>query len=263
MSDELMSAEAIERCFDVDQQLLQRVREAESVAALTGAGVSAASGIPTFRGADGYWRGRDPMTLASPQGFAADPTLVWEWYAMRREKVDLAEPNPAHTSIADLEARLGAERFTLITQNVDGLHRRAGSRHILELHGNLTRAKCWSECGRIWDWSLPLEELPPRCDCGDLSRPDVVWFGEMLDPGVISAAHRTAAQADVLLVVGTSAVVEPAASLPIATRSEGGLLIEINPEETPLSAFVDWRLGGPADVLMAELVERVWGQAAD
>ncbi|MGD8394919.1 MAG: NAD-dependent deacylase [Candidatus Eiseniibacteriota bacterium] len=238
----------------VDREFLNRARAAGNVAALTGAGVSAASGIPTFRGADGYWRGNDPMTLASPQGFAADPVLVWEWYAMRRELIDAAAPNGAHVALAELERRLGAGRFTLITQNVDGLHRRAGSSQMLELHGNLTRASCWAGCGRVWDWQLPLEPLPPRCACGGLARPDVVWFGEMLDAEVIGDAHRAAAAAGLLLVVGTSSLVEPAASLPLVTRSRGGLVVEINPEATPLSALADLRLAGPADTMLPPLV---------
>jgi NAD-dependent deacetylase len=242
----------------MDDQLHQRLRSAERVAALTGAGVSAASGIPTFRGPGGLWRGRDPMTLASPDGFAADPQLVWEWYVERRQMMDDAAPNGAHVALATLEERLGGERFTLITQNIDNLHWRAGSRSMLELHGNVTRAKCWHDCGRVWPWSLPLAELPMRCACGELGRPDVVWFGEMLDHQVIGDAHQAAAAADCLLVVGTSAVVEPAASLPLVTRSQGGLVIEVNPEETPLSRLVDWRLAGPADVLLSALVDHVW-----
>jgi len=241
----------------IDDELAGRLSAARQVAALTGAGVSAASGIPTFRGPGGHWRGRDPMTLATPQGFAADPKLVWDWYAWRRELIDAASPNPAHQALAALEERLGPERFTLITQNVDGLHRRAGSSHILELHGAITRAKCAVECGRRWDWTLPLDEIPPRCECGNLARPAVVWFGEMLDMDVIHQAQQAAATADLLLVAGTSAVVEPAASLPLVTRHAGGLVIEVNPEETPLSALVDLRVAGPADELLPELIEMV------
>ncbi len=245
----------------IDDELMQRLRQARRVAALTGAGVSAASGIPTFRGPGGHWRGHDPMTLATPQGFAADPRLVWDWYAWRRELIDGAGPNPAHLALVELEHRLDPECFTLITQNVDGLHRRAGSTRILELHGAITRAKCAIECGRQWEWSLPLAEIPPHCECGSLARPSVIWFGEMLEMDVIMQAQQAAAQADLLLVAGTSAVVEPAASLPLVTSRQGGVVIEVNPEETPLSRLVDLRLAGPADELLPGLVELVWGTA--
>lgn len=243
----------------LDPALVERARGAASIAALTGAGVSAASGIPTFRGAGGYWRGRDPLTLASPQGFASDPELVWSWYAERRARVDGAAPNPAHTALAVLEERLGPARFTLITQNVDGLHRRAGSRRLLELHGCLARARCAGACGRKWDWSLPLGALPPRCACGALARPDVVWFGEALDREMIDAAFRTAAAAGVLIVAGTSVVVEPAASLPRVTGARGGVVIEINPESTPLTAQAAVHLRGNAAELMPALVRMLWG----
>ena len=236
------------------------LRAARSVVALTGAGVSAESGIPTFRGADGLWRTFQAQDLATPAAFARDPRLVWNWYRWRRERIRVAEPNPAHFALARLETRLAS--LLLVTQNVDGLHRRAGSRKIVELHGNIWRAVCWSHCGFEADQSLdqPSELTaedadPPLCRCGALLRPGVVWFGEALDPAAIEGAMSAAQSCDVLLVVGTSSMVYPAAALPAVAHRAGAAIVEINLDQTPLTAEADVVLTGRAGELLPE-VER-------
>jgi NAD-dependent deacetylase len=226
--------------------------QARQVAVLTGAGVSAESGIPTFRGLGGLWQGRDPMSLATPQAFEADPKLVWEFYNWRRDLVTRAEPNPAHTALAELARRV--PRLTLITQNVDRLHQRAGSRDVLELHGNLFEVRC-VECGRTSDRTgVTLPPLPSCDDCGALVRPGVVWFGEALPPHVWTAAGAAVRSADLLLVVGTSAVVYPAAGLVATARRAGAAVIEVNLEPTPVSGSVDVGLYGKAGEVLPRLV---------
>jgi NAD-dependent deacetylase len=233
------------------RQLLAQVRR---VTVLTGAGVSAESGIPTFRDAQtGLWSRFDPRQLASPEGFRADPTLVWRWYAARRERVRAAHPNPAHFALAAAQARY--ERFTLITQNVDGLHERAGSTEVLELHGNILRSRCLDECGVVIGSPelLPPGE-PPRCPgCGAVLRPDVVWFGEMLDPAVLDRAERAAASAEAMLVVGTSGLVYPAAGLPLLARRHGGTIVVVNPDESDLDSIAEVCVRAPAGDALPQL----------
>lgn len=225
----------------------------ESVIVLTGAGISAESGVPTFRGEGGLWRNFRPEQLATPDAFRRDPALVWEWYDWRRGLIAGCAPNAAHETLAEMEASL--PDFTLITQNVDGLHQEAGSRAVLELHGNIWRARC-TGCGRVTeDRQTPLPETPPHCPkCNSLLRPDVVWFGESLPPEVMEAAWAAAARCRLVLVIGTSAVVQPAASLPLAALRNGARLVEINPAETPLSVRAHEILRGPA----AETLPRWW-----
>jgi NAD-dependent deacetylase len=223
------------------------------VAVLTGAGISAESGVPTFRGEGGLWRNYRPEQLATPEAFRRDPALVWEWYDWRRGLIGACAPNAAHETLVEMEAAL--PDFTLITQNVDGLHRAAGSRNVLELHGNVWRARCIGCSKMTKDRRVPLPEIPPRCpECGELLRPDVVWFGESLPPEVLDAAWTAAARCRLMLVIGTSAVVQPAASLPLVALRNGARLVEINPAETPLSAHVHQALRGPA----AEELPRWW-----
>ncbi|MFN7921095.1 MAG: NAD-dependent deacylase [Bryobacteraceae bacterium] len=224
------------------------IQEADSIAVLTGAGISAESGIPTFRGAGGLWRNFRPEELATPEAFARDPVLVWEWYDWRRGIVAKANPNTGHVALAELEAE--KRDFTLITQNVDGLHDRAGNHRILKLHGDIWRLRCTS-CGAEWpDRRVPLPKIPPKCQCGGVARPAIVWFGEQLPPGVFAEAEHAVEHAQVFLVVGTSAVVYPAAGLiPLAKRA-GAKVIEVNPDETPMSSVADCCLRGTAGEIL-------------
>ncbi len=218
--------------------LARRLREGGRVVVLTGAGVSAESGIPTFRDAQtGLWARFDPQELASPEGFARNPKLVWDWYRWRYGLVKEAQPNPAHRALAELERLL--PDFWLITQNVDGLHRRAGSRRVIELHGDITRARCTRCSYKASLEELPGEGVPPCPRCGAPMRPDVVWFGEPLPEEALSQAWALAQTAEVFLSIGTSAVVFPAAHLPVLAKERGAFLVEVNPEPTPVSEMAD------------------------
>ena len=235
----------------------EALSRARSIAVLTGAGISAESGIPTFRDAlTGLWEQFKPEELATAEAFLANPKRVWEWYAWRREKVLAAQPNPGHAALAELEHK-GIARdanFTLITQNVDGLHQAAGSRNVIELHGNIRRVKCFDHHHAVASWS-EAGEIPPRCpQCGAMLRPDVVWFGEMLPDDGLETAMRAARNCDVFLSVGTSTVVEPAASLPFVARQAGAVVIEVNPESTPLTAAAQISLRGVAGEILPQLV---------
>ncbi len=231
------------------RDLLER---ASRIAVLTGAGISAESGIPTFRGAGGLWRNFRAEDLATPEAFARDPKLVWEWYDWRRGLIAAAEPNAGHRALARIEQR--KEQFTLITQNVDGLHDRAGSRSLLKVHGDIWTLRCTS-CGKSREERrTPLESIPPHCACGGLERPGVVWFGEGLPEAVWGNAERAARESEVFLVVGTSAVVYPAAGLAGLAKSAGADVIEINIADTPVSAGADFSLRGPAAGILPELV---------
>jgi NAD-dependent deacetylase len=238
-----------------DERLVKVLRGASRVAVLTGAGISAESGIPTFRGEQGLWKRFRPEELANFDAFMANPTLVWEWYHFRRDIVRNAEPNPGHLALAQWES--GVSEFSLITQNVDGLHRRAGSANIIELHGNIMRDRCL-DCGEVREGTEheDVEELP-HCSCGGRLRPDVVWFGEMLPEGAIETAFRAAAECELCLSVGTSAVVTPAANVPMVALRNGATLVEINPEPTPLSHHAHFTLFGAAGEVLPELIEVV------
>jgi len=238
----------------IPADLAAALRSARFVAALTGAGVSAESGVPTFRDAQtGLWAQFDPLELATPSAFARNPKRVWDWYAMRREMVGRVLPNPAHHALAELERRV--PEFLLATQNVDGLHQRAGSTRVVELHGNITRVVCSRDGTRVEHWDESDTDLPPRCPgCGAFLRPDVVWFEEVLPAHALAAAEDAAQRCDVLLVAGTSAEVYPAAALPAQAQRRGALVVEVNPNETPLSAAADHVLRGPAGVVLPALV---------
>jgi NAD-dependent deacetylase len=228
-----------------------RLGSAAALVVLTGAGVSAESGVPTFRGEEGLWRNHDPQELATPEAFAADPSLVWEWYDWRRSIISRIQPNPAHYAIAELEKR--SPEFTLVTQNVDGLHLLAGSKKVIELHGSIWRVRC-VECGNSSEnRDVPIK-IPPRCACGGLLRPGVVWFGEPLPELALFKAFEASSNADCVLVVGTSGVVQPAASLALRARDAGAFVVEINPETTPLSRVADLRLPGKAGELLPTLL---------
>jgi NAD-dependent deacetylase len=232
-------------------ELKKNFQKSTSLVVLTGAGVSAESGMPTFRGKDGWWRNYRAEELATPTAFARDPKLVWEWYDMRRKIIHNCSPNPAHDTIADMEQYF--ENFLLITQNVDGLHRRAGNTKIIELHGNLWHVRCLEE-GRTFDFmEVPLKIIPPTCDCGALIRPDVVWFGESLPREAIDNAFAAAQDCDVMLVVGTSGVVQPAASLPVVAKNSGAVVIEVNLEPTPFTDLVDYSFLGKAGEVLPDL----------
>ena len=228
----------------------ERLHSARRITVLTGAGVSAASGVPTFRGAGGLWRNHQAQQLATPEAFARDPQLVWEWYGWRRQVIAGCSPNPAHDVIARWSQRPG---FTLITQNVDGLHERAGTRAVVRYHGSIWTLKCWNECGAA-DWeeaSVPLVPLPPRCPaCGGLARPGVVWFGESI-PRDASRASEEATACDLFLSIGTSSVVYPAAGLVASAKARGAFTVEINPETT--GAAVDVAIAEPAEVVLPQL----------
>ena len=233
--------------------VVRRLRAARRVTILTGAGVSAASGVPTFRGTDGLWRTFRSEELATPAAFARDPALVWEWYAWRRGLIASCRPNPAHEVIARWSRTF--ERCRVLTQNVDDLHLRAGTQWLVRLHGSIWELACWQRCGAApWrDESHPLHTLPPRCGrCGGLARPAVVWFGESLDAADVAAAHEACA-CDVFLTVGTSAVVYPAARLVHDARRHGAFTVEINLEPTPASAAVDAALQGAAEQILADI----------
>ncbi len=228
------------------------LRGRESVVALTGAGVSAESGLATFRGPAGLWHGLDPTDLATPEAFARDPVLVWRFYDWRRQQAREAQPNRAHRALAALERQRGAVR--VVTQNVDGLHERAGSASVLRLHGTLWRLRCVDEGREIDDERADLGVLPPRCACGGLLRPGVVWFGEPLDPALLAEAEQAVAHAALVLVVGTSSVVYPAAALAPLARRHGAWVVEINPDATPLTAHVDEHVAARAGDIVPQLV---------
>ncbi len=238
------------------EPLLRALRNARKVAALTGAGVSAESGVPTFRNAQtGLWAQFKPEELATPGAFLKNPRLVWEWYEWRRQLVQNAKPNPAHFALAEMENKFPG--FTLITQNVDGLHQRAGSRKVIEIHGNITRTKCFQEDTVVTQWN-ETGEVPPKCPrCGGLLRPDVVWFEEALPEIPTEAAFAASRDCDVFLCIGTSAVVYPAASLPLEALQHQATVIEINPEVTPLTSRASYVLNGPAGEILPGLLTEV------
>jgi NAD-dependent deacetylase len=227
------------------------VRSAKRIAALTGAGVSAESGIPTFRSNGGFWRNNRFQDLATPEGFARDPKFVWEWYEERRRGIAATRPNAGHEALARIEER--APAFTLITQNVDGLHDAAGSKNVIKLHGDIWGLRC-TKCGGERVSRGELNDLPPYCECGGMLRPGVVWFGEDLPPGAMERAADAVRRAEVLIVAGTSAQVYPAAGLiPLALRG-GATVIEINPEQTDFSDDVTIALRGKSAEILPQMV---------
>ncbi len=237
--------------------LLAALQKADTIVALTGAGVSQESGLRTFRDAQtGLWKQYRPEDLASPEAFRRDPKLVWDWYAWRREALKGVRPNPGHYALARI-ARLVRD-FTLITQNVDGLHRIAGSPQVIELHGNIQHVRC-SECGKFFeDWMEAAEQVPTCDECGGLLRPHVVWFGEPLPRRELEAAVEAARNCQVFFSIGTSGVVQPAATLAYAAHNRNALVVEINPEPTPLTPKADFALRGKSGEILPELVRLAW-----
>jgi NAD-dependent deacetylase len=247
---------------EIPQALVEMMRRARHIVVLTGAGVSAESGVPTFRDAQtGLWSQFNPQELATREAFQRNPKLVWDWYAHRRELVNRVTPNPGHYALAELERRCRAAdpaaHFTLITQNIDSLHQRANSQNVIELHGNIQRFKCFREDVRVDDW-MDTGEVPPHCPrCGSFLRPDVVWFGELLPAYALVEAFDAAQECDLFFSIGTSGVVEPAASLPFEALKHGAVVVEVNPDETPLSARATFRIVAPAGIVLPALVRSV------
>ncbi|MGB9002801.1 MAG: NAD-dependent deacylase [Nitrosotalea sp.] len=232
------------------EQISNKLKQAEKIIFVTGAGISQESGIPTFRGKDGLWRKYDPMKLATIDAFYEDPRLVWEWYEERRKNILTAKPNPGHLAIVQLEKK---KPVHILTQNIDGLHQRAGSKSVYELHGNIITIKC-TVCDFKDKISAGFSGLPPLCKCGNILRPDVVWFGESLPQDVWQAAISQAISCDTMIVVGTSLAVSPANLLPIYAKQNGAILIEVNPEETPMSGTMDISIRSSAAKALPELV---------
>jgi NAD-dependent deacetylase len=237
--------------------LRSRLAKARAVTVLTGSGISADSGIPTFRGRDGLWRNFRAEDLATPEAFARDPRLVWEWYNWRRELIAAKRPNAAHDALVELERRLAARmgRFRLITQNVDGLHRAAGSRQVTEIHGNIWRVRC-TGCGGIEDnRDVPIHILPQCSQCHAVLRPHIVWFGEALAEEDLRESYAALESCDLLLIIGTSGIVYPAASFAPAAKATGAYVVEINLEVTPYAGVVDRSFQGRAKDLVPALLE--------
>ncbi len=235
---------------------IEKIKKCKKVTVLTGAGVSAESGVPTFRGEDGLWKKFRPEELANFDAFLENPELVWEWYDYRRKLIMEVNPNPGHFALVKMEEIVSD--FTLITQNVDDLHRKSGSKFILELHGNIMKNKC-IKCGQIVEFLGRIKKgVLPKCSCGGLLRPDVVWFGEMLPQDVLSKAFEVSENCDLFFSIGTSAVVQPAASLPLVAKRNGSFVIEINKEPTIISDTVDIFIQGKSGEILPKLVERIW-----
>jgi NAD-dependent deacetylase len=226
------------------------ISQSDYLIALTGAGISKESKIPTFRGKDGLWKNYDPMQLATPSAFLSNPEMVWEWYSWRQGLIAKCNPNPAHETLAKWEGE-GLLK-ALVTQNVDGLHRRAGSENVLEVHGDIWTVKC-STCSYHNRLISPAEGIPRCPKCESNLRPDVVWFGESLDTAIMSKVYNVLEQADVCIVIGTSALVQPAASFPLIVKQYGGIIIEVNVERTPLTPISEIHICGKAGIILPKL----------
>ena len=235
------------------ESVTDKLQKAKKIVFVTGAGISQESGIPTFRGNDGLWKKYDPMKLATIDAFYQDPKLVWEWYEDRRKNILASKPNPGHRAIADLAK---FKDVCILTQNIDGLHQRAGSRNVLELHGSIITIKC-TVCNFKDKITNSFSEVPPLCKCGNVLRPDVVWFGEPLPQDVWGEAMTQASLCDVMVVVGTSLSVSPANMLPTYAKQNGALIIEVNPEETSMSGSMDLSIRSTSAKALPELVSVV------
>lgn len=234
------------------KQVVEKLKTSSRVVVLTGAGISQESGVPTFRGADGLWKNFRAEDLATPEAFERDPVLVWQWYDWRRSLIKPLQPNPAHYALVELEKKI--PEFTLVTQNVDGLHRIAGSKDPIEIHGTLWGIRCVKCLKRMENREVPIA-IPPICKaCGGLLRPDVVWFGESLDPDILTITYSLLGQTQTMLIVGTSGVVQPAASFGLVGKKAGAFVVEINRSKTPQSPFFDISLEGKAGDILPELV---------
>lgn len=236
--------------FDI---IKDKLKETKKIIFVTGAGISQESGIPTFRGKDGLWRKYDPMQLATIEAFYENPKLVWEWYEDRRGNILSAKPNPGHFAMAEIEK---LKDVVIMTQNIDGLHQKAGSSNVLELHGSIIRIKCTS-CDFQDDFLTKFEEVPPKCQCGAILRPDVVWFGEPLPQKVWREAMIESSKCDIMIIAGTSLVVSPANTLPIYAKQNNATLIEINPEETMMSSQMDLSIRDTSSNVLPRLLEYI------
>ena len=235
------------------EDIADQLKKAKDIVFVTGAGISQESGIPTFRGKDGLWRKYDPMTLATIDAFYQNPKLVWEWYEERRQNILAANPNPGHLAIAELEQY---KQVTVLTQNIDGLHQRAGSTSVYELHGSIITIKC-TICDFKNTITSSFSQLPPICKCGNILRPDVVWFGEALPQDIWKSAMEKSSSCDIMIVVGTSLAVSPANLLPVYAKENGALMIEVNPDQTPMSGIMDLSLRSSAAKALPELLSIV------
>ncbi len=242
----------------IPPELIQSLRSSSNVVALTGAGVSQESGLRTFRDPmDGLWAQYRPESLATPDAFERNPELVWEFYSARRLKNGEVQPNAGHFALSEIERHV--PHFILITQNVDGLHQRAGSKCVVELHGNISRVKCSRGCGEVTEWQKIQPKIPICPICGANLRPDVVWFGENLPGKELDMAIQCSQTCEVFFAVGTSGLVQPAASLPLLARQNGAVIVEINLEETPLTPYVHYFLKGKSGEVLSDLVKVAWG----
>ena len=239
--------------ISVSEKLRSLLSKKTKVVVLTGAGISAESGVPTFRGEEGLWKKFRPEELATFDAFMANPQLVWEWYEYRRKIIEDIKPNPGHLALVDFQNHF--DKFDLITQNVDGLHHQAGAENVIELHGNIRRNKC-IQCAKIYE-SLEgtIQGTPPKCPCGGNIRPDVVWFGEMLPQDAINYAFAVSQECDLFFSVGTSAVVHPAASLPLIAKRSGAYVVEVNISSTEITHMVDESLFGKSGEILPSLVK--------
>jgi len=240
--------------LEIPSALIEKLKSARTVVFFSGAGISAESGIPTFRGKDGIWNRFRPEELASFDAFMQNPKLVWEWYNYRKSIVHQSKPNPGHLAIVEMEKYF--EKVIVITQNVDNLHRRAGSKIIYELHGNIERNFC-VKCKKHYDCDLDFKDGIPKCKCGGLIRPDVVWFGEFLPVEQFQLSEKAAKNCDMFFIVGTSAIVYPAASLVQVAKSNGAYLVEVNIEETEASSIVDVSLFDESGKILSQLVDQI------
>lgn len=241
----------------LDEEAVQKIRSAESIVFFTGAGISAESGIPTFRGKDGIWNKLKPEELANFNAFLKNPEMVWEWYNHRKKIVHGTGPNPAHKTISEFQE---IKDITVITQNIDNLHARAGSKKVFELHGNIERNYC-IDCKKPYNDKVELNESVPRCDCGGLIRPDVVWFGEYLPQDQFAGGEKASRNCDVFFIVGTSGIVYPAASLIFVAKESGAFIIEVNIETTEISGIADRSCIGEAGKILPEIFKLVAGSA--
>ncbi|KPL08225.1 hypothetical protein AMJ86_01465 [bacterium SM23_57] len=246
--------------YPIPTHIIEVLETARTIVVLTGAGISAESGIPTFRQAQtGLWAKYNPEELATPKAFRSNPKLVWQWYRWRRERITQSEPNPGHKALVKFERNLtrNARDFILITQNVDGLHQRSGSKNVIELHGNIMRTRCFDCNVENPDEISVFDEDLPRCKiCDGLLRPDVVWFGESIPKEALEKAWKAANRCDVFLSIGTSGIVQPAASLPLVALKAEAAVIEVNPNPTPLTSLATFSIQGPAGMILPELITR-------